>query len=296
MLARAVGLNVAGQAGGFAIAFFSSILLARMLGPTTAACSRSWPSLDRRPGPLRAGLQVAMQYYAGRATPRSAPCSGTRSPTASCSPPSSCRSTCCCTPDRRRVRARARRARVVLSAVLIPLTSSTTRPPASCAGASSSAVERAPDRLPRHDPRLRRPAGRRARARRRGRLPLAGRGSLVVVARLGRAPAPPHGPGPGSTSACSGRPFATAPSAGRLVLPVPQLPARRPHSHALRAAVARRALRRRAERWPSSARTSGSPSRSACCRSAAGAKEGRPGDDERRRAATTRWSPARCSW
>src|SRR3954466_7369659 len=67
LLARSVGLNVAGQAGGFSIAFFSSILLARTLGPgdrgllaimivfTTVALAL-----------CGAGLQVALQYYAGR--------------------------------------------------------------------------------------------------------------------------------------------------------------------------------------------------------------------------------------
>jgi O-antigen/teichoic acid export membrane protein len=67
VLARAVGLNVAGQAGGFAIAFFSSILLARVLGPSDRGLLAVMIVITTVALALAgAGLQVAMQYYAGR--------------------------------------------------------------------------------------------------------------------------------------------------------------------------------------------------------------------------------------
>ena len=67
VLARAVGLNVAGQAGGFAIAFFSSILLARTLGPSDRGLLAVMVVVTTVVLALSgAGLQVAMQYYAGR--------------------------------------------------------------------------------------------------------------------------------------------------------------------------------------------------------------------------------------
>ncbi len=67
MLARAVGLNVAGQAGGFAIAFFSSILLARTLGPSDRGLLAIMVVISTVALALSgAGLQVAVQYFAGR--------------------------------------------------------------------------------------------------------------------------------------------------------------------------------------------------------------------------------------
>jgi O-antigen/teichoic acid export membrane protein len=67
LLARAVGLNVAGQAVGFAIAFFSSILLARELGPGQRGLLAIMVVVATVALALAgAGLQVAMQYYAGR--------------------------------------------------------------------------------------------------------------------------------------------------------------------------------------------------------------------------------------
>src|SRR3954471_22012536 len=67
LLARSVGLNVAGQAGGFAIAFFSSILLARTLGPGDRGLLAIMVVVSPVVLALSGGgLQVAMQYYAGR--------------------------------------------------------------------------------------------------------------------------------------------------------------------------------------------------------------------------------------
>jgi O-antigen/teichoic acid export membrane protein len=67
MLARAVGLNVAGQGGGFAVAFFSSILLARTLGPSDRGLLAIMIVISTVVLALSgAGLQVAVQYYAGR--------------------------------------------------------------------------------------------------------------------------------------------------------------------------------------------------------------------------------------
>jgi O-antigen/teichoic acid export membrane protein len=67
VLARAVGLNVAGQAGGFAIAFFSSILLARTLGPADRGLLAIMVVVSTVVlAILGGGLQVAVQYYAGR--------------------------------------------------------------------------------------------------------------------------------------------------------------------------------------------------------------------------------------
>src|SRR5581483_4893537 len=67
LLARAVGLNVAGQAGSFAIGFVYSVLLARALG----AHDRGLVAVMIVAGTVTlalagGGLQVAMQYYAGR--------------------------------------------------------------------------------------------------------------------------------------------------------------------------------------------------------------------------------------
>ena len=67
VLARAVGLNVAGQGGGFAIAFFSSILLARTLGPSDRGLLAIMVVVSTVALALSgAGLQVAVQYLAGR--------------------------------------------------------------------------------------------------------------------------------------------------------------------------------------------------------------------------------------
>jgi len=72
VLARAVGLNVAGQAGGFVIAFFSAILLARTLGPSDRGLLAIMVVISTVVlAVFGAGLQVAVQYYAGRReTPR----------------------------------------------------------------------------------------------------------------------------------------------------------------------------------------------------------------------------------
>ncbi len=67
LLARAVGLNVAGQAGGFAVAFFTSIVLARSLGPSDRGLLAIMVVFSTVALALcGAGLQVAVQYYAGR--------------------------------------------------------------------------------------------------------------------------------------------------------------------------------------------------------------------------------------
>ncbi|HKP16920.1 MAG TPA: oligosaccharide flippase family protein [Gaiellaceae bacterium] len=67
MLARAVGLNVAGQAVGFGVAFFSAIILARALGPSDRGLLAIMVVITTIALALAGGgLQVAVQYYAGR--------------------------------------------------------------------------------------------------------------------------------------------------------------------------------------------------------------------------------------
>jgi O-antigen/teichoic acid export membrane protein len=72
VLGRAVGLNIAGQGGGFAVAFLSSILLARTLGPSDRGLLAIMVVITSVALALSgAGLQVAVQYYAGwRETPQ----------------------------------------------------------------------------------------------------------------------------------------------------------------------------------------------------------------------------------
>ncbi len=67
VLARAISLNVAGQIGGFAIGFFSAILLARLLGPADRGLLAVMTVVSAVALALSgAGLQTAAQYYASR--------------------------------------------------------------------------------------------------------------------------------------------------------------------------------------------------------------------------------------
>ena len=67
MLARAVTLNVSGQVGGFAVAFFSSIVLARLLGPADRGLLAVMVVGSTVALALAgAGLQAAAQYYGSR--------------------------------------------------------------------------------------------------------------------------------------------------------------------------------------------------------------------------------------
>lgn len=67
MLGRAVKLNVAGQAGGFAVSFVSSLLLARLLGPSDRGLLAVMITVGSVGVALAgAGLASAVQYYASR--------------------------------------------------------------------------------------------------------------------------------------------------------------------------------------------------------------------------------------
>jgi O-antigen/teichoic acid export membrane protein len=60
-------LNVAGQGGGFAVAFFSAIILARALGPSDRGLLAIMAVITTVAlAAAGGGLQVAVQYYAGR--------------------------------------------------------------------------------------------------------------------------------------------------------------------------------------------------------------------------------------
>ncbi len=67
MLARAVSLNVAGQAGGFAVSFLSSIMLARLLGPADRGLLAMIISVSVIPlGIAGLGLASSTQYFGSR--------------------------------------------------------------------------------------------------------------------------------------------------------------------------------------------------------------------------------------
>src|SRR5437867_4386568 len=66
-LARAVTLNVGGRVGGFAVAFVSAVLLARLLGPHDRGLLAVVVAVTSGCVTLSAcGLQVAIQYFASR--------------------------------------------------------------------------------------------------------------------------------------------------------------------------------------------------------------------------------------